>query len=243
MTDVIDQPDVAIDGGDLEKYDGPPATLFGTSNPRVALEHMAEIARTLVDVIRNQKLSVRISGHEHLTAEAWTTLGGMLGITPVVEWSRPLADGTGWEARVQAVRVSDGRVVGAGESMCSRSESTWAKRDEFALRSMAQTRAVSRALRAPLGQVVTLAGFAPAAAEEMSERAAEGPPAASAGPTSAQREEIGALLGRLSAAAPAADWQAACVRAFGPAEQLSAETAGALIVQLRSWLGELEVPQ
>jgi hypothetical protein len=63
----------------------------------------------------------------------------MLGVVPVVEWTRPLEDGAGWEARVQAFTL-DGRLVGADESMCSRSESHWRTRDEFALRSMAQTR-------------------------------------------------------------------------------------------------------
>ena len=48
-----------------------------------------------------------------------------------------------------------------------RSEKSWAGRDDFALRSMAQTRATSKALRMPLGFVVTLAGYLATPAEEM----------------------------------------------------------------------------
>jgi hypothetical protein len=60
-----------------------------------------------------------------------------------------------------------GQVVGAAEAECLRSERTWKGRDDYALRSMAQTRAVSKALRGPLGFVVTLAGYEATPAEEM----------------------------------------------------------------------------
>src|SRR5262245_45799989 len=115
----------------------PQSTLFGTSDPTVALARMAKIASALVDVVRDRGLVVGINGRDHLTAEAWTTLGGMLGVVPVVAWTRRLEDGSGWEARVEA-RTLDGRIVGAAESMCTRAESTWSRRDEYALRSMAQ---------------------------------------------------------------------------------------------------------
>lgn len=97
-------------------------------------------------------------------------LGTMLGVFPVVEWTRPVQDG--WEARVEA-RTLAGQVVGAAEAECLRSEKQWKSRDDYALRSMAQTRAVSKALRGPLGFVVTLAGFEATPAEEMPQNASE----------------------------------------------------------------------
>jgi hypothetical protein len=97
----------------------------------------------------------------------------MLGVVPVVEWTRKTD--TGWEARVEA-RTLDGRVVGAAEAMCTRDERTWKSRDDYAIRSMAQTRATSKALRQPLGFVVTLAGFEATPDEEMPKTAAaDGP--------------------------------------------------------------------
>ena len=72
----------------------------------------------------------------------------------------------GWEARVEA-RTIDGRTVGSAEAMCTRHEANWRSRDDYALRSMAQTRATSKALRQPLGFVITLAGFDPTPAEEI----------------------------------------------------------------------------
>lgn len=222
-----------------------PLTLFGTSEPRVALERMSDLAKVLVDVVRDRKLAVRISGREHLTAAAWTTLGGMVGIVPVVEWTRPLPDGAGWEARVEA-RTLDGRVVGAAESMCSRSESTWSRRDEYALRSMAQTRAIGRALRAPLGQIVVLAGYEPAGADEIPVEPDTAGPARKRGPipdaikpTEEQMAELNRLLSALAAAQPEVDWKARAREIAGvPSDMLTRTTTEQLLYKLRD---ELEV--
>ena len=94
----------------------------------------------------------------------------MLGVFPVVEWTHEVVDDAGanlgWEARVEA-RTRTGEVVGAAEAECLRSEKTWAKRDSYALRSMAQSRSTSKAMRGPLGFVMTLAGFQSTPAEEI----------------------------------------------------------------------------
>jgi len=152
-----------------------PANLFGTADPRRSLERMAEFASALVEVVRDRRLSVRIQGKEHLTVEAWSTLGAMVGVFAVIEWTKVNETEDGYVARAVA-RTLDGRVVGAAEGECSRSERTWSTRDPYALRSMAQTRAMSRALRAPLGQIVVLAGYEPTGADEMPRAA--GPAAA-----------------------------------------------------------------
>ncbi len=75
-------------------------------------------------------------------------------------------DGFDWEARVE-VRTPDGTVVGSAEAMCSRGESTWSERDDNALRSMAETRAESRAYRRAIGWIIHMAGYSPTPAEEM----------------------------------------------------------------------------
>lgn len=152
-------------------------TLFGTDDPTAVIERASKTASALMDVVSKQKLSAQISGRKHLLVEAWTLLGSMLGVYPVVVWTRPIKQGDiilGWEARVEA-RTRDGGVVGSAESMCMRSENTWKNRDEFAIRSMAQTRATSKALATPLRFVAVLAGFAGTPAEEMPSAGASGP--------------------------------------------------------------------
>jgi hypothetical protein len=240
----IQEAELVEPGAELVPVENPaPITLFGTSDPRVALERMSEVATALVDVIEAKNLYATISGRRHITCEGWTTLGGMLGIVPVVVETRANEDHDGIVARVEA-RTLDGRVVGAAEGECSRAESKWKHRDPFAIRSMAQTRAISRALRAPLGQIVVLAGYQPAAAEEM--------PADSAGPeeskpgtaghaepaSSDQRDEIAALLRSLKEIDPDEDWKTVArgIAGGSPGAELKRGQAETVIERLRERL-------
>lgn len=157
-----------------------PANLFGTSDPVAVVEQSSKIASALADVLKKKGLAKKISGREFVLVEGWTLLGTMLGVFPVVQWTRKLEDG--WEARVEA-RTLSGQVVGAAEAECLRSERNWGKRDDYALRSMAQTRAVSKALRGPLGFIVQLAGFSPTPAEEMPDESLSEPEAVSSDAT------------------------------------------------------------
>ena len=132
------------------------------------MKQMQETAQIFAEPVR-QRHTVTISGREHVRVEGWTMLGALLGVHPYLVWSRPvlfLDDHVGWEARVEA-RTIDGRTVGSAEAQCLNHEDNWKTRDDYALRSMAQTRATSKALRQPLGFVITLAGFDPTPAEEI----------------------------------------------------------------------------
>lgn len=151
-----------------------PVNLFGAANAVAVIDAATRLAQPLARIIEEQRLFTDIRGRRHVRVEGWTLLGSMLGVFPVVCWTRPL-DG-GWEARVEA-RTRDGAVVGAAEAECLRGETTWRDRDDYALRSMAQTRATSKALRLPLGFVIQLAGFETTPAEEMpAEDTPAGPP-------------------------------------------------------------------
>jgi hypothetical protein len=200
---------------------------------------MSDLAGVLVDVVKDRKLAVRIGGKDFLTAEAWTTLGGMVGVVPVVEWTRPNESGDGYVARVEA-RTLDGRVVGAAECECSRSESKWTNRDAFALRSMASTRAISRALRAPLGMIVVLAGYEPASTDEMPiidhgvREPEPGTLSAQAQPTEDQKRELAELIARLRELDPGTDWPARCREIAGvPSTRLTLIGASDLLGELR----------
>lgn len=138
--------------------------LFGTTEPVAVIEKATKVADALKNVIVKQGLVSKISGKEYPRCEAWTLLGTMLGVFPVTVWTKEKEGG--WEARVEA-RTKDGAVIGAAEAECLRSERNWKDRDDFALRSMAQTRATAKCLRMPLGFVMTLAGFEATPAEEM----------------------------------------------------------------------------
>jgi hypothetical protein len=143
----------------------PPPSLFGTDDPAAVLEKATAVADVLAGLIRSKGLASMISGREYVRVEGWTTLGAMLGVGYDVEWTRELAEG--WEARVVVRHLASGSVIGSAEAECTRSERTWKSRDSYALRSMAQTRAISKALRMPLGFVMVLAGYEATPAEEI----------------------------------------------------------------------------
>lgn len=165
LAEVIAEEETAIAVRDPETS----VTLFGTDDPVAVLERATRVADALAGVIEKQKLYATISGKKHITVEGWTLLGSMLGVFPEIEWTRKTTDQKGadaWEARCVA-RTRDGAVVGAREAMCSRSENRWKGADDYAVRSMAQTRATSAALSAPLRFIVVLAGFAGTPEAEM----------------------------------------------------------------------------
>lgn len=139
-----------------------PSLLLGTPADRVI--QATQIANALSPVITDKHLYANIQGKKHVLYEGWATLGALVGVFPVTVWTRETD--SGYEARVEA-RTLAGAVVGAAEAECSRDEGRWKTAPAYALRSMAQTRAGSKALRMPLGFIMQLAGFEGTPAEEM----------------------------------------------------------------------------
>jgi hypothetical protein len=147
---------------------GQSVTLFGTDNPVEVIERSGLVATALADLIEQRNLYAVIGGRKHVLVEGWTMLGSMLGVFPVmVACEAVVIDGVhGFEATVEA-RTRSGEVVGRASALCLRSERTWKSRDAYALQSMAQTRATSKALRLPLGFVMQIAGYDATPAEEI----------------------------------------------------------------------------
>jgi hypothetical protein len=143
--------DAEVLGEELEPVPPMPG-LFTRTDPQAVLEDAARVATALTGALEAGGMIVPIGNRKHVMVDGWQTAGALVGITAVIEWSRLLADGS-WEARAVA-KTSDGRIVGAGESMCSKEERHWRTSEEFARRSMAQTRAIGRALRGPCGFLV-----------------------------------------------------------------------------------------
>ena len=148
----------------LTGTDQPAPLSLLTGSPDERLAEATEVANALSPLIAAKKLYANINGRQHVLFEGWTTLGALVGVFPVTAWTRPVEQG--WEARVEA-RTLSGAIVGAAEAQCLRTEKIWSNRDDYALRSMAQTRAGGKALRMPLGFIMSLAGYEATPAEEM----------------------------------------------------------------------------
>lgn len=159
-------------------------TLLRTDDPLEVIERATKIADKLKDVLRRQGLTSRIGNKDHVNVEGWQTVGMMVGVTPKKEWVRPVAWPAdefltdplrkardrglvfGYESSFYAQTIS-GQVIGAAEATCKRTESKWLGSDDYAIESMAQTRATSKALASVLRWIVTLAGYSGTPAEEM----------------------------------------------------------------------------
>ncbi len=168
MTDIIEGEIVDEELSLAVRTDSSP-TLFGTTDPAAVVEAATAAAIPLAAKVHEQRLSVKIGQGEHVKVEGWQLLGSMLGVFAVPDGDpEPVElDGAwGFKARMKAV-TRNGDVVGGGTSYCMRSETRWATADIYAIASMAQTRATSKALKGPLGFVMKLAGFESTPAEEM----------------------------------------------------------------------------
>lgn len=156
-------------GTDVEVTTGQeiaPANLFGTDDPVEVVEAATRVANALKDVIVAKRLFQQIQGKEHVLVDGWQLVGAMLGVTAVCVATEPV-DG-GYKATVEA-RTADGRVIGRADALCTKHEKRgpWKNADDYARLSMAQTRATAKALKGPLGFVVSLAGYSATPAEEM----------------------------------------------------------------------------
>ena len=136
-------------------------------NPKKAFEEMAELVQMMSSQCTGPQFIADIGGKQYPKVEWWTTLGAMLGLFPVVVYSRRLdrEDEMAYESRVE-VRHGD-KVVAAGEALCSSKEPNWANAPEYSIKSMSITRATGKAYRIPLSFLAVMAGLAPTNAEEM----------------------------------------------------------------------------
>lgn len=141
---------------------------------RDVLAKASDVARDVAGIIRDRRLFKKIGQKEFVFVEGWTTCGAMLGVAirPVSCEETPGSEGE-FVAMVEAVRASDGFVLGRGIASCGPDEPDWRKRSRQARRSMAQTRAAGKAMRLLFSWVMELAGYAPTPLEEMDGPVAE----------------------------------------------------------------------
>lgn len=142
-------------------------SIYISTDPMEQLNEARARAKVLVEVVNEQGLSKRFGNNPkpHVFVEGWQFLASQFGLIPEIEWTKELEDG--WEARAALRRLSDGQIISHGDGECRRTEGNWKGRDSYAIRSMAQTRAVSKVCRIALSSVMVMAGFNATPAEEM----------------------------------------------------------------------------
>jgi len=128
-----------------------------------------DLAKDLAKFIKDNKLTTNVQGKEFVNVEGWQYAGSRLGIVPIVEHVINVSSEVEikYQAKVTLYDLRRGVTVGAGFAVCSNKESGKKFYQEFAIMSMAQTRAIGKAYRNILAWIIRAAGYEPTPAEEM----------------------------------------------------------------------------
>lgn len=133
------------------------------------VDTMTKMADVLKDHIVKNKLYTNIKGRNYAHVEGWQFAGGLMGLFPIVTSAENVSTGTEvkWKASVDIVNLKTDKITGRGFAICSSKEATKKNFDEYAILSMAQTRAIGKAYRNLIGWVMKLAGYEGTPSEEM----------------------------------------------------------------------------
>jgi len=143
--------------------------------PREVVAREKEQAAVLIDIVKQQHLYADIRGKQHLTAEAWSTIGSFNGISPETEWVRPFRNDdeviVGYEAKVNLVHVPSGKIRASSIMVCGFDDFSGKGKSGTAqirsVQSTAQTWAMAKAYRQGFSRIAVLAGYSPTPAEEL----------------------------------------------------------------------------
>jgi len=141
-------------------------TLFSRDPEEAFLE-----AQRIVNVVAKRCTGpgylVDIKGRTYPRIEWWSTVAASLGLFPRVLHAKRLDrdEEIAYEAKVEVHH--NGNIISSGEAMCSSRETRWSNADEYAIKSMAITRASGKAYRIPLSFLAVMAGLEATPAEEM----------------------------------------------------------------------------
>jgi hypothetical protein len=132
-------------------------------------KEVTAMASVLKKHIISNKLYTTIVGKNYAHVEGWQFAGGIMGLFPKVKAVENLSSGNElkWKAEVEIIDRRSGAVVSTGFAVCSNKENRKKSFDEYAILSMAQTRAIGKAYRNLLGWVMKLAGYEGTPSEEM----------------------------------------------------------------------------
>ena len=184
----------------------------GTSHQVAHQRQATEIASICKDIVT--KTAQNIQGRKYVRVEGWQSIANAYGCVASAKDVERIE--TGFRAIGQVRKMDTGAVICEAEGFVGDDERTWAKRDEFAKRAMAQTRAISRACRSAFAFIVTYmdAGLETTPAEEVpAEGFSDGPrvithtphtykKAATPAPRATDEDVIDVLAARVEPKAP-----------------------------------------
>lgn len=138
-------------------------------------DSMLSLSNELAKLIKEKNLSTTIQRKEYVNVSGWQFAGSALGLMPIItevtdltrRGEQPNQVEFKYLAKCEVRKITTGEVVSTGIAICSSFERTKASFDEYAILSMAQTRAIGKAYRNLLAWLMNAAGFEATPAEEM----------------------------------------------------------------------------
>jgi hypothetical protein len=136
-------------------------------DPIAMLEQGQSIVKWMAAKCTGPEFIADIQGRRYPKVEWWTTVGMALQLFPVeVESKRfNFEGGYQYEAIVEVRR--NGNLITRASAICSTDEKAWGNRDEYAVKSMATTRACGKSYRLGLSSLAVMAGLEPTPADEI----------------------------------------------------------------------------
>ncbi len=138
---------------------------YDLAQPAQSLQLASELKR----FVKEQKLTVNIKGKEYPLVESWQWAGAQLGLYPQLNYISNHSTETEikYLAEVNICKWGTNEIISKGVAICSNKEANKRQWDEYAILSMAQTRATGKAFRNLISWLMKAAGFEATPAEEM----------------------------------------------------------------------------
>jgi hypothetical protein len=147
------------------KEEKTPQILSIMESPEKAVVIFNDIKKNFRDMLIDNGEIIKIHNNEYVKYEGWSTIALVMGIMPEVTEMTRLENG--YQAKAVAKLIKTGNILGAGFGICSKDENNWKDKPDYAISSMAQTRACGKALKTILSGVIQHMGFEATPAEEI----------------------------------------------------------------------------
>lgn len=132
-------------------------------------DNVAALADQIRAHVDSRNLTANIGGKNYPLVEAWQYAGALVGLFPRVMSCEDISKNGEYKyrAEVEIIDSRNGDVISRAFAFCSNQEKKKQYFDEYAIASMAQTRAVGKAFRVLLAWILQASGYEATPAEEM----------------------------------------------------------------------------
>lgn len=132
-------------------------------------DNVAQLADQIRAHVDSRNLTANIGGKNYPMVEAWQYAGALVGLFPRVVACDDISKNGEYKyrAEVEIIDSRNGEVISRAFAFCSNKEKKKQYFDEYAIASMAQTRAVGKAFRVLLAWILQASGYEATPAEEM----------------------------------------------------------------------------